>query len=778
MSGHICVGDSADARHVVDSLKSAGADFIKTYSLNKDLYFVIAAEARRVGIPIGGHLTGTPIDASDSGVSILDHIGAVGDCLGFPPNRFPSIKLCQPVAERFKHNGTWWVPTLIRHATSHFGGHFRPYYLVPPAQLEAYQLKNGPLPGIATEAILKRSYQVARNFWDGAVFHTNWLHDPAGVNHAVHTPIGSSTGSSADSPADSNAFLNVIHLAGVPILAGTDAGAPVMEREPPGFSLHTELAMYAAEGLTPLEALQTATLNPAQYLHGTDSLGTVAPGKLADLVLLDADPLVDIANTTAIRAVVANGRYYDRSALDKLLADAQAKAKQEPRPLGEYHTAVLAAKQPPASAPLVLDSVTVIDVEQGRRLPAQRVVIQGNRIHTMGSVSAVRIPTGAQVVDARGKYLIPGLWDIHVHPSRKATIFNWLFLANGVTGIRDAGSPVPLDTLIQWRREILTGIRLGPPRQILSGQSITDTVANCDRSQQLGTQTCVASLADAMHYVDSLKVAGADMIKPRDVSRATWFAIAAEARRIRIPFGGHAQFETAIEASDSGARIVDHMQYKLGAKGLSQICWGDSATVEHCQPVAEKFRHNGTWLTPTLFAYKGGKGKYAEPISARLAMRAREFWDGSLLHGNWLHDSASSVALNGSQLDSSGAMRIMQRVGLPILAGTDVSDPDQGDVLSPGLSLHAELAMYVAEGLTPLAALQSATLNPAKLLHATDSLGTVASGKLADLLLLDADPLTDITNTTTIRAVIANGRYFDRAALDQLLTDVQAQSNH
>jgi imidazolonepropionase-like amidohydrolase len=97
-----------------------------------------------------------------------------------------------------------------------------------------------------------------------------------------------------------------------------------------GFTLHAELALLVAEGLTPLEALQAATLNPAKFLHGTDSLGTVAAGRLADLVLLDADPLADITNTTAIRAVVANGRYFDRAALDQFVVAAQAVAKREP----------------------------------------------------------------------------------------------------------------------------------------------------------------------------------------------------------------------------------------------------------------------------------------------------------------------------------------------------------------------------------------------------------------------------------------------------------------
>jgi imidazolonepropionase-like amidohydrolase len=105
-----------------------------------------------------------------------------------------------------------------------------------------------------------------------------------------------------------------------------------MKKQPPGFSLHAELATYVEEGLTTLEALQTATLNPAKLLHGTDSLGTVAPGKLADLVLLDADPLADITNTTAIRAVVANGRYFDRAALNKLLVEVQGIGKNLTEP--------------------------------------------------------------------------------------------------------------------------------------------------------------------------------------------------------------------------------------------------------------------------------------------------------------------------------------------------------------------------------------------------------------------------------------------------------------
>ena len=111
------------------------------------------------------------------------------------------------------------------------------------------------------------------------------------------------------------------------------------------------------------------------------------------------------------------------------------------------------AQQAATGAPaLVFDGVTVVDVEQGKLLPARRVVIVGNRIRDVGDVRRVKTPKGAQVVNARGKYLIPGLWDMHTHTDRRARLVYPLFVVNGVTGIRDAGSPVPLDTLIRWRR--------------------------------------------------------------------------------------------------------------------------------------------------------------------------------------------------------------------------------------------------------------------------------------------------------------------------------------
>ena len=437
---------------------------------------------------------------------------------------------------------------------------------------------------------------------------------------------------------------------------------------------------------------------------------------------------------------------------------------------------VRAQTAPPHAAvrPLVFDGVTVIDVVQGRRLPAQRVVVIGTRIRAVGSAGTVPLPPGAQVIDARGKFLIPGLWDMHTHSNRATNVFYPLFVANGVTGIRDMWSWVPLDTLRLLQREILAGTRVGPPRQFLAGAALDD--GDCSRDRGAG-HMCVKSgdTADVRLVVDSLKAAGADFIKTYDLSAETYFLVAAEVRRIGIRFGGHDQETTAIEAADSGAMSLDHINT---AADLDQVCLPGATTTPtskaDCQTIAEHFRRNNTWWCPTLVAFGETSyyklfGPMSRAIFARVELAVHDVEYGTVPRVDWLQTPAQStgagslVAVNDPV--KGGFLRLVHQVELPIIAGTDVI---QGFML-PGYALHAELAIYVASGLTPLEALQSATLNPTKAIRGTDSLGTVAAGKLADLVLLDADPLVDITNTTRIRAVVANGRYYDRAALDQLL---------
>ena len=408
---------------------------------------------------------------------------------------------------------------------------------------------------------------------------------------------------------------------------------------------------------------------------------------------------------------------------------------------GQQHTPT--TRGDAQNGPRVFDGVTVIDVQHGTLVPNQRVVIADRHIQAVGAASAVALPEGAEVVDARGKFLIPGLWDMHTHPQARTDFFYPLFIANGVTGIRNAWSQVPLKTQVQQWHEILAGTRVGPPRQLLAGLSFGQHYPDTDS-------------VTVQRIVDSLKADGANFLKVYPYSRI----VAVAARRAGLPFGGHLVYlsfggiseapESAVEASESGMRIFDHSEY---APKLLGLCWHGGASVERCRPIAEQFRRNGSWWCPTLtLEVVGNESPYTE--------RAKALVDGAPAHGNWLHDVVVAPDT------APGLLSIAQTVGMPILAGTD-------DQTAPGFTLHSELALLVAEGLTPLAALQSATLNPAVLLGATDSLGTVAPGRLADVVLLDANPLQEITTPTASRAVMANGRYYDRAALDALLADAR-----
>lgn len=158
---------------------------------------------------------------------------------------------------------------------------------------------------------------------------------------------------------------------------------------------------------------------------------------------------------------------------------------------GVIQTVASAQKTSSATVPPVFDGVMVVDVEQGKLHPLQRVVVVGNRIHAVGNLATVSIPTRAQVVPAKHKDLTPDLWDMHTHSRRSTAIAYPLFLAYGATGIRDAASDVPLDTLILWQREVLAGSRVGPPRQLLSGPAIdgyaaADAPNKCSLVESIG----------------------------------------------------------------------------------------------------------------------------------------------------------------------------------------------------------------------------------------------------------------------------------------------------
>lgn len=394
-----------------------------------------------------------------------------------------------------------------------------------------------------------------------------------------------------------------------------------------------------------------------------------------------------------------------------------------------------------APVPLAFIGVTIVDVENGRLLPDQTVVVIGNRMQTVGSVSSVRPPKEAQVVEGRGRYLMPGLWDMHIHVFDAPDLFYPLLVANGVTGVREMSQVFPIDSTLHWRREIVAGTRVGP-RVIGTGGFLygaLDTDRNPTPVWNPVNVLVVATPDQARRTVDSLRTAGVDFIKFRDfLPRDVYFAVAAEARRLGLPFVGHPQGTRVpmIEASDSGQRSVEHINDFPACLGPT----GDlkSPGLEECKELAARFTKNQTWFTPTIIATLPlMKGSTAVSMKAVNAVKA--------------------------------IMAVMRQGGVPLLAGSDAGPNSFYPSHAPGFSLHDELACMVEFGLTPAEALRTATVNAAKYLNATDSLGTIEAGKAADLVLLEADPLADIHHTMKIGGVVANGRYFDRAALDALV---------
>jgi imidazolonepropionase-like amidohydrolase len=447
--------------------------------------------------------------------------------------------------------------------------------------------------------------------------------------------------------------------------------------------------------------------------------------------------------------------------------------------------AASASASPDPAKVLVLEGVTVIDVESGRADPALTVVMEGERITAVGKRPALRIPAGARIVSGSGKFLIPGLWDMHVHvafgdwfPGAKEVALP-LFVANGVTGIRDMGGE--LETLLGWRKEIEQGTLVGP-RMVVSGPMLDGP------TPRFPSSVAVATPDDGRRAVRDLSRRGADFIKLQSlVPRDAVFAIAEEAKKVGIPFAGHVPDAVrAAEASGAGEKSFEHLIgiFEGSSTREDEFLKGDKSVGRFLQSYDEArfarlvalLARNGTWQCPTLVWEHGGNLIEERDLAHDpLAKYAPASWK----NGAWkrftdqitgefnVDDLPTRRKFVAKELE---VVRALHAAGVPFLAGTDTA---AGVYIFPGFSLHDELSLFVKAGFTPLEALRTATLLPATYLSRTDRHGLVREGKLADLVLLDANPLDDIVNTRRIHAVVSNGRYFSRADLDALLKGVE-----
>lgn len=443
---------------------------------------------------------------------------------------------------------------------------------------------------------------------------------------------------------------------------------------------------------------------------------------------------------------------------------------------------------------LVVENVNIIDVQTGETIQHQDVVVTGNKITSI-TEHGTREISSPVMIDGSDKFLIPGLWDMHAHMMRNKWYESQMPLmrANGITGFREMWGDLAVAN--ETKQKILNG-SLPYFRFIASGHILDGRKPFWKRS------ISVAGVDEAYHTVDSLKKAGSDFIKVYSFLDPEVFnAIAERSRALSIPFAGHVPHTVSItEASSNGMASMEHLYgflteacskpdsaftlmqqsvaafnsgnntewHRLGSVYHSLVL--ENFSVARLRTVCEVLKRKDTRIVPTLATLKGiyfiNDPTFTNDARKRyLSDETLEYWrevEAEDLKSNtdkdWSHKRRRWEV---EQL----IMKTLISEKVTIMAGTDCDNP----YAFPGFSLHDELQMFVDLGMTPLEALRSATIVPAKFMNIADSIGSVSQGKLADLVLLKANPLDDISNTTTIEAVVANGKLYDRNYISSVL---------
>jgi imidazolonepropionase-like amidohydrolase len=472
-----------------------------------------------------------------------------------------------------------------------------------------------------------------------------------------------------------------------------------------------------------------------------------------------------------------------------------------------FVTSVLLGSCSVSPATVAITHVTVIDVTGGPAQPDSTVLVSGTHIAAVGPSSSVAIPRGAKIVDGSSKFLIPGLADMHLHltgsgePDGSREFFLPLLIANGITTVRDMGGKV--EYLKKLRGEIASGQRPGP-QIFFTGPYLDGNPPSFQPS------VVVENAAEGIAAVDNLAAEGVDFIKVQSrLQPKGYFAIASESKTLGIRFVGHVPDSiTASQASDAGQASIEHLtgvllgcstregelrQRQLThpsketaslARERERIWQGDllnSYSETKAAALVRKFAENHTWQVPTLvllmdLVYLTPSNTHEnDPRLKYVPQRVQTVWKqgrSELLENATAQDFQHRAKSAERSLEVVGKMNA---AGVRLMAGTDSAAPN----VFPGFGLQEELTYLVRAGLTPLQALQAATSSPAEFLGKMNEQGRITAGQRADLLLLDADPLSDIRNTQQIRAVVLNGKLLERIDLDALLAAAaQFASSH
>jgi Amidohydrolase family len=431
--------------------------------------------------------------------------------------------------------------------------------------------------------------------------------------------------------------------------------------------------------------------------------------------------------------------------------------------------AAAAMPQPKPSAVVAFTNVSVLPMDRETVLSGQTVVIRDGKIAELGAASAVRVPDGAVSVDGQGKFLMPTLAEMHAHipagTASDSTVERTLFLyaANGLGTIRGMlGDPRHL----QYRERVAKG-ELFSPRIYTSGPSFNGKSAT--------------SPEVAAKMVQEQKAAGYDLLKIHPgVSRAAFDALDAKADELKIPFAGHVPLEVGLQrALDAKYHSIDHLDGYVEALakepltsqffGLNLINQVDESKIPS---LVAATKAAGVWQVPTQVLMDS---LLSDQSADEMAKWPEMKYVSAETLKTWI-DQKNGASAKAPAADRQKFLLLRRKImkalfdgGVPFALGSDA--PQWWNV--PGFSAHRELKSLVAAGFTPFQALQTGTVNPARYFGTSASTGTVARGMRADLLLLDANPLTDVGNTTKIAGVMLNGRWMSRQEIDKRLKELE-----
>lgn len=448
----------------------------------------------------------------------------------------------------------------------------------------------------------------------------------------------------------------------------------------------------------------------------------------------------------------------------------------------------------------IIANVNVISMKNSRVDRNRDVIIENGRIRAIVKTGGFKPANNSQIIDGTGKFLIPGLADMHVH-AWDANLFFPLFLANGITSVRDMGGV--LEPYRDWRKKTFAEVNFFAPKAFVGGMILNGAPSNAPFFADVRTPEKGRVL------VRHLKTKSADFIKVYSfLTPQVYAAIADEAKKQNLPFAGHVPFAVSVtEASESGQRSIEHLRGLATAAAKDEIALRaklaeiaepvrtaekldfptarkaynfeedapiDSFDPEKLKKIAVVLRRNNTFVSPTLVVLQ----RAAQRGAADFRNDARLTYFPNFVKTIIIPRSAPTAEETAQDekrfAQNLKMVEILHREKVKIIAGSDAPNPYS----YPGFSVHEELEFYTRAGMSSFEALQTATVNAAEFMGKLNELGTIEPGKTADLVLLEANPLDSIANTRRIAAVFLDGRFLAREKLAAMLEKVDRDFNY